>query len=226
MGTDFFPRLCKVVSDKKQIFRLVNEQMEIGLLFATIGVDICLVIAPVILISFYSSDFLEATTMLRWQCVGVGLRVLGYPLGYLLMAQRRNWAYFALQLSFWVSYYLAITIGVSLFGMRFIGIDYIIAYAVYLFFGYSLSYRKGLRPSSLLIKIFLFSVISEGIILLLLFFLPNPYSYILSSVCCVLILGIAIYVLKKSFEIDIFTNILSLYTKFKEKVNKNRLRNH
>ena len=226
MGTDFFPRLCKVVSDKKQMFRLVNEQMEIGLLFATIGVDICLIIAPAILIGFYSSDFLEATTMLRWQCVGVGLRVLGYPLGFLLMAQRRNWAYFALQLSFWISYYLAITTGISLFGMKFIGIDYIVAYAVYLFFGYSLSYKKGLRPSPLLIKIFLFSVISEGIILLLLFFLPDPYSYVLSSVCCVSVLGIAVSVLKKSFEIDVVAKILSLYTKFKAKVNKNRLRNH
>lgn len=164
--------------------------------------------------------------MLRWQCVGVGLRVLGYPLGFLLMAQRRNWAYFALQLSFWISYYLAITTGISLFGMKFIGIDYIVAYAVYLFFGYSLSYKKGLRPSPLLIKIFLFSVISEGIILLLLFFLPDPYSYVLSSVCCVSVLGIAVSVLKKSFEIDVVAKILSLYTKFKAKVNKNRLRNH
>ncbi|WP_418991993.1 oligosaccharide flippase family protein [Alistipes sp.] len=220
MGTDFFPRLCQVVGQPRQMYQLVNEQMEIGLLFATIGVDICLIIAPTLLITLYNSEFIAATDMLRWQCVGVGLRVLGYPLGYLLMAQRRNIAYFCLQLSFWCSYYLAITGGVRFFGMKFIGIDYIFAYAIYLCFGYILAYKTGLRPTPLLKKVFIFSLSSQFILLLSVFLLPPPYSYLVASIFYIYVLWKADQILKLHFEINLMANLRIMLSRIRLRIFK------
>lgn len=220
MGTDFFPRLCQVVSEPKQMHQLVNEQMEIGLLFATIGVDICLIIAPTLLITLYNSEFIAATDMLRWQCVGVGFRVLGYPLGYLLMAQRRNLSYFCLQLSFWCSYYLTIIGGVHFFGMKFIGIDYIVAYMIYLIYGYTLAYKTGLRPTRLLKKVCTFSISSQIVLLLSVFLLPAPYSYLTASVVYIYVLWKADQMLKRHFEINLIANLRNMLSRLRVRIFK------
>jgi PST family polysaccharide transporter len=87
MGSDFYPRLTAVANDNTECNRLVNEQAEIGLLLAGPGVLATLTFAPLILALFYSTKFTGAVEPLRWICLGMGLRVIAWPMGYIILAK-------------------------------------------------------------------------------------------------------------------------------------------
>jgi PST family polysaccharide transporter len=87
MASDFYPRLTAVANDNAECNRLVNEQAEVGLLIAGPGVLATLTFAPVVLALFYSTKFAGAVEPLRWICLGMGLRVIAWPLGYVILAK-------------------------------------------------------------------------------------------------------------------------------------------
>ncbi len=87
MGSDFYPRLTAVANDDTACNRLVNEQAEIGLLLAGPGVIATLTFAPLVLALFYSTRFAGAVEPLRWICLGMGLRVIAWPMGYVILAK-------------------------------------------------------------------------------------------------------------------------------------------
>jgi enterobacterial common antigen flippase len=87
MGTDFYPRLVAASSDNAQCNRLVNEQAQVSLLLAGTGVIGTLTFASWILTLLYSAAFEGAADALRWMCLGMALRVITWPLGYVLIAK-------------------------------------------------------------------------------------------------------------------------------------------
>jgi antigen flippase len=87
MGADFYPRLTGVSKDNALCNRLVNEQAQISWLLAGPGVVATLTLAPVIVTLFYSSAFGSAVELLRWVCLGMTLRVVAFPMGYIILAK-------------------------------------------------------------------------------------------------------------------------------------------
>jgi antigen flippase len=87
MGADFYPRLTGVATDNAECNRLVNEQAQVSLLLAGPGVIGTLACAPLILSLFYSSAFWPAVNLLRWICLGMTLRVIAFPMGYIILAK-------------------------------------------------------------------------------------------------------------------------------------------
>jgi PST family polysaccharide transporter len=87
MGADFYPRLTAAATNNTECERLINEQAEIGMLLAFPGVVATLTLAPLIMTLFYSAEFNAAADVLRWLCLGIALRVVAWPLGYLLIAK-------------------------------------------------------------------------------------------------------------------------------------------
>jgi PST family polysaccharide transporter len=65
----------------------VNEQSEVGLLLAGPGILATLTFAPLIINLLYSSSFDPAIELLRWNCLGMILRVVSWPLGFILFAK-------------------------------------------------------------------------------------------------------------------------------------------
>lgn len=131
MGADFYPRLTAVSKDNPLINRLVNEQTELGLLIALPGVLATLVFAPWIFAFFYSSAFLSATDIVRWQILGVGVRVVGWPLGFVLLAKGM-----ARQFMFVELFFTALNLGLSLvcvriWGLKGLGIAFLLLYLGY-----------------------------------------------------------------------------------------------
>lgn len=90
MASDFYPRLTAVAGDNQQVNRLVNEQIEIGVLLALPGLLGTLTFAPLLLHLFYSPEFLAGTALLPWMAVGVFAQVISFPLGFVQRAKGRT----------------------------------------------------------------------------------------------------------------------------------------
>ena len=102
MGADFYPRLTGVFQDNKECTRLVNEQTLISLLLAGPGVIATLSFAPLVIAVFYSAKFLAAVDILRWICLGMALRVITWPMGYIIIAKGEKRLFFLTELAWTV----------------------------------------------------------------------------------------------------------------------------
>lgn len=87
MGTDFYPRLTAVAEDDEECNRLVNEQTQISILLAGPGLIATLTIAPLVMTLFYSPAFHPAVDVLRWICLGMMLRIVSWPMGFIVLAK-------------------------------------------------------------------------------------------------------------------------------------------
>lgn len=87
MGTDFYPRLTGVANDHPNVNKLVNEQIQISILLAGPGVVITLAFAPLIMQFFYAVEFSGGTDLLRLICLGMLLRIISWPAGYIVVAK-------------------------------------------------------------------------------------------------------------------------------------------
>jgi enterobacterial common antigen flippase len=131
MGADFYPRLVATIRDKDESNRLVNEQIHVGMLLAGPGVAATIVSAPLIVTLFYSAQFAPAAEVLRWLCLGVALRVVNWPSGYVLVAVDHRpllisveliWAASLLGLSWWL---------IGIFGVVGAGIAFFLSYLIH-----------------------------------------------------------------------------------------------
>ena len=99
MGSDFYPRLTAVAADDSECNRLVNEQAQIGLLLAGPGVIATLTFAPLVIALFYAPTFVAAVEPLRWICLGMALRVIAWPMGYIILAKGARSIFFWTELA-------------------------------------------------------------------------------------------------------------------------------
>lgn len=94
MGTDFYPRLTTAVNNNAECNRLVNEQAEISILLAGPGLLATLTLAPLVMSLFYSSEFQGAVILLRWICLGMMLRIVAWPMGFIVVAKGAQTIFF------------------------------------------------------------------------------------------------------------------------------------
>ncbi|MFD2348006.1 oligosaccharide flippase family protein [Sinorhizobium terangae] len=94
MGTDFYPRLTAVAQDDAECNRLVNEQAQISMLVAGPGLIATLTAAPLVIRLLYSPEFYAAVDMLRWICLGMMLRVIAWPMGFIVLAKGAKKVFF------------------------------------------------------------------------------------------------------------------------------------
>ncbi len=87
MGSDFYPRLTAVANDHPECNRIVNEQAHVSLLLAGPGIVGTVTFAPLVLAIFYDSTFAGAVEPLRWICLGMALRIIAWPMGFIIVAK-------------------------------------------------------------------------------------------------------------------------------------------
>ncbi|MCO6388799.1 O-antigen translocase [Aliihoeflea sp. 40Bstr573] len=127
MAADFYPRLTAVCDDDEACNRLVNEQVQVSILLAGPGVLATLTLAPVILSLLYSGEFLSAVDLLRWICLGMMLRILAWPLGFIIVARAANRTFFWTEVAATVvhvglAWFLVMQIGIMGAGIAFFGL--------------------------------------------------------------------------------------------------------
>jgi PST family polysaccharide transporter len=124
MGTDFYPRLTAVAHQNTECNRLVNEQAEVGLLIAGPGILATLTFAPVIITLFYSHQFWPATRILRWICLGMMLRAVTWPMGFIVVARGEKAIFFWVEILVTAGYAALVWLGVRLFGLEGAGMAF------------------------------------------------------------------------------------------------------
>jgi enterobacterial common antigen flippase len=154
MGTDFYPRLVASAHDNEQCNRLVNEQAQVSLLLAGAGVLATLTFASWVVRALYSTDFGGAADVLRWVCLGMALRVVTWPLGYILVAKGAQILFVAADL-LWTTVNVGLTWWcVQRFGMVGAGMAFFGSYVFHLAVVYPMCRRlSGFRWSSTNVKI-------------------------------------------------------------------------
>ena len=153
MGADFYPRLVAVANDHAECNRLVNEQAHVSLLLAGPGVIATLVLAPAVLTLFYSAHFADAVEVLRWLCLGVALRVVSWPMGFIIVAKNSRVLFIATELA-WTIFNVASTwLLVGRFGLAGAGIAFFASYVFHVLILYPIVRRlSGFRWSPIALR--------------------------------------------------------------------------
>lgn len=131
MSSDFYPRLVAASQDDARTNRLVNEQAQVSLLLAGPGVLATLSLAPLALTLLYSHRFDGAADVLRWLCLGMAMRVITWPMGYIIVARGHRWLFLAADFLWAVAHVAAGWLGLQLFGLSGAGMAFFAAYLLH-----------------------------------------------------------------------------------------------
>lgn len=132
MGNDFYPRLCALAEQRVAFVRLINQQTFVAIVVSTPIIVGMLLFGTFVLTFLYSSKFLLAESLLRWQILGTFFKVLSWPMAFILLAKNRGKQYIFSELLFFVVYYGINYLLFPYFGLHAAGIAYLIAYLFYL----------------------------------------------------------------------------------------------
>lgn len=132
MATDYYPRLSGVINDPIQASKFVNEQTEVVLLLCGPFIVAMLGLAPLVIRLLYSADFDESAVILRWQMLGDALRLLSWPMGYIIMARGSGLALFASEFTVSTVFVCSVYIGLPLIGVEATGVAFFLMYVVHL----------------------------------------------------------------------------------------------
>jgi PST family polysaccharide transporter len=132
MAADYFPRLCRLNHDNEQVVRFTNEQTRFVLLVSTPLIVALLLVAPPILELLYSNSFHGAATLLRWQILGTFMKVMVWPLGFILLSKSKGPRFLLVEAFWYLAYYFITRFFWDEYGLDAAGIAYVAAYLLYI----------------------------------------------------------------------------------------------
>lgn len=132
MATDYYPRLSATIHDRERAIRMINEQAETVLLLAGPVLLAMMTVAPWLIDLLYAKDFAPATEILRWQVLGDIVKIMTWPMSFVVLAQGKGNVYIGIESS-WNGVYLCfLWFGLPLLGLAAIGITFFFAYLLYI----------------------------------------------------------------------------------------------
>jgi antigen flippase len=201
MGADFYPRLVGVAGHDAECNRLTNEQTKVSMLLAAPGVCATIVFAPLVIALFYSPEFSGAIATLRWICLGVALRVITWPIGFIIIAKGQRKLFLGVDMA-WAVLNVALTwLFIGWIGLDGAGLAFFVSYLFHGLIIYPIALRltgfswskENLRVGSLLFSCVVFSFIASK-------FFPSPASEIIGVILIIISSVYSLYSLLTLFE--------------------------
>lgn len=97
MSLDYLPRLSAITADTEKLNDVVNKQMEI-VMFIVAPLSILLILAaPLVVRMLLSDQFLVIIPLLRWMALGLFLKAMAYPMGYISFSKGDRKTFFWLE---------------------------------------------------------------------------------------------------------------------------------
>ena len=205
MGTDFYPRLTAVASDNAECNRIVNEQAHVGMLLAGPGIIGTLTLAPLVIELFYSAKFHGAVEVLRWLCLGMALRVISWPIGFIIVAKGIQSTFIFCELAWTVVYLGLAWLCIERFQLNGAGIAFFGSYIFHIAMIYAVVKRlTNFRYSAECQKTVLLFLVLSAIVFCAPYTLPTIPALAVSAVAIVLSGLSSIQVLLNLVAIDGF----------------------
>ena len=217
MGSDYYPRLTAVKNDNFVLSKLVNDQIEIGLLIVVPAVFALYFIAPWLIPLLYSKDFLPVLDVLKLGLFAVILKTIIWPLSFVILAKGNNKQYFkqelisdALYLMF--TYFLFKKWG--LVGVGFAMVLHFLTYGIYIFYFVNKNYQIQLQEQTkkLIYKV----VVLSAFLLVVVFFTEGLTQKALQLVLLILSF---VFVFK---EFNKRVDVLPFFLKIKTKLSRSK----
>lgn len=182
MGTDFYPQLVGVANDHARCNQLVNDQTQVSLLLAGPGIIATLTFASLVIGTFYSDKFNGAVEVLRWICVGIALRVITWPIGYIIVAKNRQFLFLGSDIAWTIVNVGLTSYFIRQFGLVGAGMAFFGSYVFHGFVNYPIvAALTGFRWSRANIVTFTFFFGSIAVASCSLALLPAPWAILLAS---------------------------------------------
>jgi len=131
MGTDYYPRLSKVIENKAETFREMNNQAEIAVLIIAPLLCFFLVYINFGIRILYSKEFLASVPMLRWAVVGVFFQVCSWSMAYIFLAKGDSKQYFWNEIITLCYFLILNVLGYLFMGLKGLGIAFLVQYFIY-----------------------------------------------------------------------------------------------
>lgn len=148
MGTDYYPRLTAAIHDHATANRLVNEQTEVALLLAGPVLLGMLALVPWVIPLLYSAEFAPAAGILRWQILGDVLKIISWPLGFILLAAGAGRTFMLTESAAMAVFAGGTWLALPWLGVQATGVSFLLMYMIYLPLVYWLARRRtGFRWS-------------------------------------------------------------------------------
>lgn len=149
MAAEYYPRLTSVIGDQAAARSSVNQQVEFGLLLGGPIIVGAVALGPWLIPLLFSSEFLPALEVLRWQIAGDVLKIATWPIGVVLLASGRGVAFATVEALASASFVLATWLLLPHLGLTAPGVGYLIMYMVYLPLQLLMARRIiGFRPAA------------------------------------------------------------------------------
>lgn len=174
MLTDYYPRLSAAAHDNTLCKMLINSQVEVGLLLAVPGILAIMTFAPFVIVIFYSSKFMPAIDILRWQILGAALQVVTWPIGFMLRAKGNGQLFICTEFFANCMYLGLAWLGIRYFGMAGIGIAFFwmnLCYWILIYWVVRRNYEFTFSP--IIIRLLLIYSFATGVVFLTPYFITN-----------------------------------------------------
>jgi antigen flippase len=190
LSVDYYPDLtARMKNDVSAAHALVNQETEVALLVGGPPVLATLAFSDVVLRIFYSAEFALAAPLLGWLLLGALVRIISWPLGYVIVAQ--GWAptLFVVEFVWTASYLVFVYLACPYLGLTSAGYAWVAAYFIYVATLYAIARsRIGFAWTTATVRLAAI-VLTIGIALLALSFIDGVLRYtaaalLLSIVSC------------------------------------------
>lgn len=97
MAMDYLPRLSKAAADNTAMRTVVNRQTEIVALIIAPAICLLILTAPIVIRLLLTEEYRCVLPLMRWLGLGVLMKALAYPLGYISFAKGNKKLFFWLE---------------------------------------------------------------------------------------------------------------------------------
>lgn len=188
MTTDYFPRLSSINSDDKKITSLVNQQAVMVLLILLPIIVFLIVALPLLIRLLYTSAFLPMITFASWMVIGIILKGLVWPVGFIFPAKGDLKVFGVIEISAMIFNIIINVLGYRFYGLEGLGISYIVGYIFGLTITLYIAHRKyHFVYARDTIRAFAISILFITTVFVLSYFLDGPVRYTMG----IIVLGAA-----------------------------------
>lgn len=160
MGTDYYPRLTAVIQDPREVNKLVNEQTEVALLLAAPVLLAMLALAPWVIRLLYSAEFMGAVEILRWHVLGDILKIVSWPLGFILLASGSGKTFMGTEWLSMALFFILTLVLLPTLGISATGVSFFAMYLVLLVVVWALAVRRTAFTWSSRVKLYGVAILS------------------------------------------------------------------